>query len=767
MKKQYLTIAAIAMSLTAYAENKFDARGEIIVGQYNQFMKDPGKMLLQTDELPLNLDVVSRSGSTASVAVILADGVSRSQIEDLGFSVNAATRSVLLIEGKMDDIIALADTDLVKSVSFADEYDQLLDYGRRFTGVDVIHTGGDGLPQAYTGKGVITGIFDSGIYPDHINFKNEDGSCRISNFWHYTSSDGKKVTHYDTPEKVVKINGGTDTSTSSHGTHTLGCMAGFCYPNVKSMSIYDQRSDKADKWDVVNSLKYPKGKAVPFYGMAKESEILAAAGSLYDQNMMAGIQAMSDYIIKSGKPGVINLSVGSIIGPKDGTDAFTLFLDEIAENVTICIAAGNDGDSDYSLSGQSFKTFISTAADPTAGISGVIDLWGSDDKPYDATIVVFDTTTGKSLFSYDVNFNNRQAIIGNKAYQNVTVTDNSFEDAFSSSYLIVQPKKNTANNRYNAYIQYNLNNNKLTNAEGSVAIGIMVNCKDGQHVDLAHRATKGAGTISSLGIDGWSNGNSDITISSMACGHNTIAVGAWNSRNEWGIIPRSQWFYSRTPELYGLGLDDIAGYSSYGKLCDGRSKPDFTAPGTGIISSVSTPAKASLDDGTSPCATYSSGTRSDSWGIMQGTSMATPIVAGAIALWLEAEPTITTAEIREIALSTCSTDSYTQGGDPLRWGAGKFNALAGLHKVLDSAGINDITTDAGDKFQVTPTGESSWNIFVCGATKIDARLINIAGQTVSTVSAAGNEATVNASNLTPGIYVLNVNGVHSTRIAVR
>ena len=295
----------------------------------------------------------------------------------------------------------------------------------------------------------------------------------------------------------------------------------------------------------------------------------------------------------------------------------------------------------------------------------------------------------------------------------------------------------------------------------------MVNCKDGQHVDLAHRATKGAGTISSLGIDGWSNGNSDITISSMACGHNTIAVGAWNSRNEWGIIPRSQWFYSRTPELYGLGLDDIAGYSSYGKLCDGRSKPDFTAPGTGIISSVSTPAKASLDDGTSPCATYSSGTRSDSWGIMQGTSMATPIVAGAIALWLEAEPTLTTAEIREIALSTCSTDSYTQGGDPLRWGAGKFNALAGLHKVLDSAGINDITTDAGDKFQVTPTGESSWNIFVCGATKIDARLINIAGQTVSTVSAAGNEATVNASNLTPGIYVLNVNGVHSTRIAVR
>lgn len=767
MKKQILTAAAIAMSLAAYAENKFDARGEIIAGQYRQFVKDPAKVLLKSDELPFSLDVVSRSDANASAAVILADGVTRDQIEGLGFTVNAATRSVLLIEGTMNDIISLADSDLVKSVSFAEELEPMLDYARRFTGVDVIHEGGDGLPQAYTGKGVITGIFDSGIYPDHINFKNSDGICRITNFWNYTGSDGSKVVHYDTPEKVVKITGGTDTSTSSHGTHTMGCMAGYCYPNVKSMSIYDQRSDANDKWDVVNSIKYPQGKAVPFYGMSKESEIIAAAGSLTNQNMMAGIQEMSDYIIASGKPGVINLSIGSIVGPKDGTDAFTMFLDEIAENVTVCVAAGNDGDSDYSLSGRDYKTFISGGKGSTAAISGIIDIWGSNAEPYDVTVVLYDTTSGETLYTYDIVFNGKQNILGNSAYSNVTIKDGNFEDAFSSSYLIIQSKKLDTNNRYNVYMQYNLTNNKLTNPDGDIALGFIVKGKESQRVDLAHRALKGTGAITSLGVAGWSDGNSDLSISSMACGHNTITVGAWNTRNQWAIVPKSLYYYSKNPELIGLGLDDVAGYSSYGELCDGRRMPDFTSPGTGIISSVSTPGKSSLESGTSPCATYSSGTRSDIWGIMQGTSMATPVVAGAIALWLEADPTLTPAEIKEIAISTCYTDSYTQSGNSLRWGAGKFDALAGLHKVLNPAGINDITVDGGDKLQLTAIGARIWNVFLNGASKIDARIINLAGQTVLTVSAAGCEATVDASSLAPGIYVLNVNGLHSTRIAVR
>ena len=42
-----------------------------------------------------------------------------------------------------------------------------MDVVRKEIGVDKIHQGLD-LPQAYTGKGVVTGIVDGGIDPNHI-----------------------------------------------------------------------------------------------------------------------------------------------------------------------------------------------------------------------------------------------------------------------------------------------------------------------------------------------------------------------------------------------------------------------------------------------------------------------------------------------------------------------------------------------------------------------------------------------------------------------
>lgn len=763
MKKQFFTAVGLLVFLAAGAENKFDARSEIIASEYTRFIKNPTHLLLSPDELPFSTDILSRSGNTVSAAVILADGVSRDQIEDAGLSITVATKSVMVVEGSMEDIIRLADSDMVKSVSFAEEFQPMLDYARQFTGVATIHEGGDGLPQAYTGKGVITAIFDNGFYPDHINFKDENNKCRITNFWHYKGDDGKNPVHYDSPENVITITNSTDSKSSSHGTHTLGCMAGHSYKNVKSYAYFDQRSG-SDEVIVTNPILDKNGVAVPFSGMAKDAEIIAAAGTLSNLNMMAGIKEMADYIEASGKPGVINLSLGTMIGPRDGSDAFTMFLDEIAEKVPVFVAAGNDGDQPYSISGESFKTFI-YSENTSENIQGVLDIWGSDDQFFDASIAIYDQSQAKIVYTYPIT-SLKQEALGNNNIKGVTVSDKAFEDAFTSSYLLIMPKKLETNNRCNLYIQYTLKNNQTTNSEGNYAVGVIINGKNGQRIDLAHRIISGNGELTDLGQTGWSSGNSDMTINSMACGHNTLAIGAWNSRNAWAITPSNRYFYP-DPEKEGLLLDEVAGYSSYGELYDGRRKPDFTAPGTGIISSVSTPGKSSLMTGSYPCATYSSGSRSDMWGIMQGTSMATPIVAGAVALWLEADPSLTPAQIRDIAISSCKTDSYTSTGNPLRWGAGKFDALAGLKKILSLSGISDITADSHEKVIVTATGNNCWNVFAAGADKVNARIFNISGIAVSEYSANGEELIINTSDLSSGIYILNVNGNYSTRISVK
>lgn len=763
MKKQLFTAALLVMAFAAEAENKFDARSELIVSEYSRFIKNPTSLMLTDSELPFAVDIVSRSEATASASIILADGTTAKQIEKEGLKVIVATKSVLVVEGSMDDIIRIANSDLVESVSFANEYSPLLDYARRYTGVEAIHNGSDGLPQAYTGKGVITAIFDTGFYPDHVNFKDSNDQCRISNFWHYKSNNGSNVVHYDTPEDVVKITNGTDSKTSSHGTHTLGCMAGHSYKNVKSYAYFDQRGESKDIV-TVNPINNKNGVAVPFSGMAKESEIIAAAGSLSDLNMMAGIKEMSDYIKASGKPGVINLSIGTLLGPRDGSDAFTVFLDEIAEETPILVAAGNDGDAGCSISGQVFKTFIHPQKADNK-IQGAIDIWGSDDKAFDASLVIYDIENKAIVYTLPMT-GDEQTALGNKAVSGVTVTDQTFEDAFSSSYIVYIPKTATTNNRRNIYMQYNLNNNQTTNSAGNYVIGLIIAGNDGQRIDLAHKQTSGGGELVSLEQDGWTSANSEISINSLACGHKTMAIGAWNTRNQWAITPKSLISYVEIDES-GLTLDDVAGYSSYGKLIDGRCKPDFTAPGTGIISSVSTPGKSSLGASTYPCATYTSGTRSDMWGLMQGTSMATPVVAGSIALWLEADPSLTPAEIREIALNSCKKDENTAAGNALKWGAGKFDALAGLKMILRLSGIDNVAIDDFDKITITASGNNCWNVFAAGTDKITARLFNLSGIAVSEFATDGDELAIDASGTSPGIYILSVNGCHNTRVAVK
>lgn len=63
--------------------------------------------------------------------------------------------------------------------------------------------------------------------------------------------------------------------------------------------------------------------------------------------------------------------------------------------------------------------------------------------------------------------------------------------------------------------------------------------------------------------------------------------------------------------------------------------------------------------------------------------MATPVVAGAIALWLEANPSLTYKDVVRIIKETAVKDDFVKNtGDPVQWGAGKFDAYAGLKQVL-------------------------------------------------------------------------------------
>ncbi|MFI6878086.1 S8 family serine peptidase [Streptomyces sp. NPDC050400] len=146
---------------------------------------------------------------------------------------------------------------------------------------------------------------------------------------------------------------------------------------------------------------------------------------------------------------------------------------------------------------------------------------------------------------------------------------------------------------------------------------------------------------------------------------------------------------------YGVGSYDSAGkistFSGFGpSLLDGSAKPNITAPGSNVKS-------------TWPGSTYNT---------ISGTSMATPHVAGAVALLWSAEPSLIgniDATRKALDEGARDVDDTHCGGTAARnnvWGEGKLDILASIDKAPHTAAT--VTGKVTDK----TTGTALNNITV-------------------------------------------------------
>ena len=162
---------------------------------------------------------------------------------------------------------------------------------------------------------------------------------------------------------------------------------------------------------------------------------------------------------------------------------------------------------------------------------------------------------------------------------------------------------------------------------------------------------------------------------------------------------------------------------------------------------------------------------------MSGTSMATPYMSGICALWLEADPTLTHTQIRDIAQSTaisdsyCTTDNYyTQQGDGNQAGAGKVDAYAGLKYILDQKTAILSPIADGKDFMVRSINGNNYEAYIAGATSMTAALYTMDGRQVSSTRTSGNTITISAQEQAKGIYVLRISDgkqTHAQKVVVR
>ena len=125
------------------------------------------------------------------------------------------------------------------------------------------------------------------------------------------------------------------------------------------------------------------------------------------------------------------------------------------------------------------------------------------------------------------------------------------------------------------------------------------------------------------------------------------------------------------PESFAVGATDneniVANFSLRGPSPYGEIKPDISAPGVAIRSTL-------------PAGKY---------GTNNGTSMASPAVAGVVALLRQANSNLTVSEIEEILINTAVplTDSQYPESPNHGYGNGLVDAYSAVSSILEGAGI--------------------------------------------------------------------------------
>jgi serine protease AprX len=154
--------------------------------------------------------------------------------------------------------------------------------------------------------------------------------------------------------------------------------------------------------------------------------------------------------------------------------------------------------------------------------------------------------------------------------------------------------------------------------------------------------------------------------------------------------------------------DTLESFSAYGTTVDGFSKPDVVAPGADIISTLASPTDTLAIQHPSHVATVGWAKMFD----MSGTSMATAVVSGAVALLLQTNPNLNPDQVKHLLMTTASPTASSVGT-----GAGEINVNAASQSWDTSAANTGLSPShalqvmnhtVGQTWDSASWGSASW-----------------------------------------------------------
>ncbi len=550
--------------------------------------------------------------------------------------VSPAGLAAIMAEGDV------ASVRLARRFELPRGYRKLLDQSVPAIGTDRILRG-SGLDSAYTGKGVIIGVVDTGIDFNHKAFLNDDGSTRLLALWDQTVelTDGSRRPeglHYGLECDALQINDALrgdenacpSTDTEGHGTHVAGVAAG-----------------SGDDYE----------------GVAPQSPLIVVKTDFLDGSILDGINYIFRKADAMGRPVVVNLSLGDSSGAHDGNSWFEKTLaSQLTPGRIVVAGAGNEASQE--------GLFYTHAA---------LQFGGGDDVRHGPIALPAGDSDGNPAYSLFFDMWDEGTTLRSFSVAALSITDDGYE-AHQAPQLVAPEAegdpltvKILGDGKTWGYVHAASAIDPVIGrretiilidrcSDGPCAMGGTVDdaVKDfGQTLWSLHFDDKPAGRVDlwpvgmsalflapheasvlrwgdssvwSAGHFAFAGGDDDLTVTLPASSPEVVAVGSYVTRSSWTDASGNL----QPPEsLRGPDEGELSLFSSRGPTADGRIKPDITAPGEWIASAFSRDSlfTQGLED------------RSNRYGVLRGTSMAAPHVAGVVALMLQRNARLTADDL--------------------------------------------------------------------------------------------------------------------------
>lgn len=378
-------------------------------------------------------------------------------------------------------------------------------------------------------------------------------------------------------------------------------------------------------------------------GAAPRAELVVVKTDLLDAHVADGVRYVFRVASELGRPAVVNLSLGGQADAHDGTDPMSGVIDaEVGPGRIVCCSAGNEGVDNIHAQvevGQdrsrrlscSMSTWSTGAPAPVAILNG---WYGGGDE---ISVAVVSPSGAQTPFQ-------------------PTFADESPVRTYSlpeGSIRVTTPGPDPANGDHNFLVEILPAPSPAGAAEskpGSWGLRLR-----GDHVTAGGRVDVWSVDPMVAQFTGGAVKDSH-KIGSPGAASKAVTVASYTTRVQWVDVMGH-------PHEAGLELHDVSDFSSEGPRRDAVEKPDVAAPGAMIVSSMSVSSGVPLD-----------WLIDDRNTIKAGTSMASPFVAGLVALLLERDPSLDPDGVKAMLRAACTVPGQAPGSFDPKWGYGLLDA---------------------------------------------------------------------------------------------